>query len=434
MRRFSPLALFLATATALAPHLRSRVLTEVRYDDHLLTSLLHESGLEVAFPTFRASLRHVSTPVLHNLVNATMDYIETNLSATDEFLGVLDSNPQWIHADASVATLNRIAHWIHIFETFHQWTNDEPWQRQRVFEHFDDLYKDLLKWVPPSTTNAFERTLGAPTQSKLKSVLTPFEYVKFIGIKMSYNNNLNCDTEYDAYFRLRANIYEAIFQDALNNNWENVIVGHRQQRLHAQSGKTTAFYWTNDCVVRIGSTQPLRSENNEPTMSESFEINGSTRNVSSRSRTTSESLGRYRFIAQNNCFDVHAKNNVPTGFQPQSYPFFSRVSMRAIVLDAESLGWRTLIVPALMPVLFDVPTVSVSMSKTRSLGKVRIQWKATLAPTIPPPTITQSYHSRVCSSEVLGFCGFSIGITAPHPTGRKMFSRAEVYAINRTRR
>lgn len=209
----------------------------VEFDPSLLESLLLTSNLDQLNDDLQIRLYSGDTSSLRDILNSTRAYLET-IPLTNDLLNGLSPEEQ-TDQDRDLSHWNeeeilRVLHWIYYFETFSDWVKEQSdvddilnWIDYNN-DHLENFCNLVL--IPSSETNEFEQALGADTSSCLKTILTDFQYVKYLGVREAYKKMLRSDGfAVDLTTDITTNIYEAVFDDYISGDGRevNAMLGDR---------------------------------------------------------------------------------------------------------------------------------------------------------------------------------------------------------------
>jgi hypothetical protein len=209
------------SADAISSEYRDLVITNTEFSKDYLEGVLYPTGLLDEFETLNSTLYEgASTEALRDMMRKVLDLVETKLKGVDAFLERLpDHTDEWLDENgATVETLNKFAHTLWFHEKFSQWSlNTNHKHMAKVAKYLDTTIDTLLAEVPATKTSHVELALGGPKESKLKSILPPFETMKSLGISAAYDILANVKNSPEAFYKKDyilghiTNVYEAVW-------------------------------------------------------------------------------------------------------------------------------------------------------------------------------------------------------------------------------
>ena len=259
--------------------------TTVEFDSQLLESLLLPSGLDLFDEDLHFRLYNGTTSSLEQILNSARDYLET-IPLTNELLNGLSSEQPDDSALWNDKEIQRVVHWMYIFNTLSDWSKEQTNTTLMDWISFNDARLEnycTSKLIPLMETNEFEQSLGAPQNSCLKAILTKFPFMKYVGVREAYKKMIQSDNlATDLTADLTKNIYEAVFNDYRRGNGRvmNAMVGDRlvvmNQGLPIFGGRNCN---SNGCEKSISDeiiclssfdTNPEHSEQRNCTLSQEY--------------------------------------------------------------------------------------------------------------------------------------------------------------------
>lgn len=254
----------------------STLVRAVKYNPRLLGELVRDTGLDGLLG--HAALFGTSTSKLQKIARESCDYMRGNLPTTYGFLAdeaAQDGYVRGVEADDDdgeggkggpgpvpskaprpwdprsrvgrwQSRVNRVAHWMHVFEQLARKTSSDPTFFPRVVQEMDGRIKARLAGIEEGAdVSAFEQTFFVPGQTKstLKSALgDDFLFVKYASIRAGAVRMYENRAPYDVSASLDLNVYQAMWDDNRRGNTQNTMVGStligRQKPLFAGLGCT----------------------------------------------------------------------------------------------------------------------------------------------------------------------------------------------------
>lgn len=216
--------------TALFPLVSCTTSTE--FDPNLLESLLLPSRLDLFDDDLQNRLYGGDTASLNDLIGLTRNYLDT-IPLTRDLLN--DLSPEQSNEEENCWNedqIQRVVHWIYIFETFSGWAKEQTDSTLIDWIEYNDAHLESLcssVLIPSTETNEFEQSLGAPKSTCLKTILSDFHFMKYVGVREAYKKMLTSNgLAFDGSVELTKNIYEVVFEDYESNDRKaNAMLGDR---------------------------------------------------------------------------------------------------------------------------------------------------------------------------------------------------------------